>query len=402
MRLYGVNSALFVLFLASSFGWAGKACFAQGQSSPAPSPSDSAQGSTSPATAAPTPAPETTFSTSSVRLKGIDFAGMFDGYYSFNNNHPVSGFNEFYNFDDRTNQVDLNMLKLTISHDPDPVGFRVDVGLGRAFEIMHTPTPDPDGFRFLEQAYVSVKPKGWKGFEADFGEFATSAGAEVIETKDNWNYSRSFLFALANPYYHFGIRTSMPIGSTLNVGLQIVNGWNTIVDEHGNNMQTIGITEALTRKKFTWSNNYYVGPQYTSITRGNRNLYDTTLLLTPTDKFSAYINFDYGQQHSLAAGLNHWIGIAGAAHWQATKRIAFSPRFEYYNDSSGFTTGTAQKLHEITLTGEYKLLDGLLTRLEYRHDGSSVPYFDHGNESGVSRTQSTATIGLIAFFPVKH
>ncbi|MDQ2711255.1 MAG: porin [Acidobacteriota bacterium] len=402
MRVYGVNSTLFVLFLAFLMDWTGKACFAQGQSSPTPAPSDSAQGSTPPATAAPAPAPETTFSTSSVRLKGIDFGGMFDGYYSFNNNHPASGFNEFYNFDDRTNQVDLNMLKLTISHDPDPVGFRVDVGLGRAFEIMHTPTPDPDGFRFLEQAYVSVKPKGWKGFEADFGEFATSAGAEVIETKDNWNYSRSLLFALANPYYHFGIRTSMPIGSTLNVGLQVVNGWNTIVDEHGNNMQTIGITEALTRKKFTWSNNYYVGPQYTSITRGNRNLYDTTLLLTPTDKFSAYINFDYGQQHSLTAGLNHWIGVAGAAHWQMTKRIAFSPRFEYYNDSSGFTTGTAQKLHEITVTGEYKLLDGLLTRLEYRHDGSNVPYFDHGNETGVSRTESTATIGLIAFFPVKH
>jgi hypothetical protein len=167
-------------------------------------------------------------------------------------------------------------------------------------------------------------------------------------------------------------------------------------------MQTVGITGAITRKKFTWSHNYYVGPQYTAVTRGNRNLYDTTLLLTPTDKISAYFNFDYGQQHALPSGLNHWIGFAGAARFQLTKRIALSPRAEYYNDSTGFTTGTRQKLHEVTITGEYKILDGILARAEYRHDGSNVPYFDHGLQSGVSQTQNTATLGLIAWFPVKH
>jgi hypothetical protein len=351
-------------------------------------------------TAAPVPA--TALSTTSVRWNGIDFSGMFDGYYAFNNNHPANGFNNLYNFNDHTDQADLNLLKMTVSRDPDPIGFRLDVGLGRAMQIMHTPTPYPDGFRFIEQAYISVKPKGWKGFEADLGDFVTSAGAEVIESRDNWNYTRSLLFALAIPYYHFGIRTSMPIGSSLTLGLQVVNGWNAIVDQHGNNMQTVGLTGAIARKKFTWSHNYYVGPQYNVAAKGNRNLYDTTLLLTPTDRISAYLNFDYGQQHAQPTGLNHWIGFAAAAHFQLTKRIAFSPRAEYYNDSSGFTTGVVQKLHEVTFTGEYRVLDGILARAEYRHDGSNVPYFDHGLQSAVSKTQSTVTFGLIAWFPVKH
>jgi hypothetical protein len=392
-----------LLFLAVTGGWSqttsnsGQSSAPQSDTQTGPSPQPAV------APAQPTaPPPANTFSASSVRLGGVDFSGMVDGYYSLSDNHPASGFNNLYNFDDHADEADLNLLKLTASRDPDPVGFRVDFGLGRAMEIMHTPVPDPNGFRFIEQAYVSLKPKGWKGFEADFGDFVTSAGAEVIETKDNWNYSRSLLFALAIPYYHFGIRTSMPINGSITVGLQVIDGWNEIVDQHGNNMQTVGLTGTVTRKKFTWTNNYYVGPQYTALTTGNRNLYDTTLLLTPSDRFSAYLNFDYGQQHGILSGLNHWEGFAAAAHFQVTKRIAVSPRVEYYDDATGFTTGVKQNLHEITMTGEYKLIDGVLARLEYRHDGSDVPYFDHGLQSGVSKTQSTATLGLIAFFPARH
>ena len=348
------------------------------------------------------PASSAAASAPSLTFAKIDLTGMVDGYYSFNDNHPGSGLNQLYNFDDRTNQWDLNLAKLTLNRDPAPIGFRVDIGFGRTFEIEKTPHPDPDFYRFIEQSYVSFKPKDWKGFEADFGEFVTSAGAEVIESKDNWNYSRSLLFSFAIPYYHFGIRTSMPIGSSLNVGFQLVNGWNAIIDDHGNNMQTVGLTGAITRKKFTWSHNYYVGPQYTAVNNRNRNLYDTTLLLTPNDKLNAYLNFDYGMQHRALTGHDHWIGFAGAVHYQISKHFAISPRAEYYNDSTGFTTGTPQQLHEVTVTGEYKVFDGLLSRLEFRRDGSDEPFFQHGSGPLLSKAQTTVTLGLIAYYPVKH
>jgi len=354
---------------------------------------------TPPAAATP---PATPSAGQSLTFGKIDFSALLDVYGSWNDNHPGSNFNELYNFDDKTNQVDLNMLKVTASHDPDPIGFRLDIGWGRTFDDLHATKPNPEFFDYVEQAYVSVKPKGWHGFEADFGDFVTSAGAEVIESKDNWNYSRSLLFALAIPYFHFGVRTSMPIGSSVNVGVQVVDGWNQVVDQHGNNMQTVGLTGAITRKKFTWSHNYYVGPQWTGLNNRNRNLYDTTLLLTPTDKFNAYLNYDYGEQARIFGGHDHWTGFAAAAHFQLNKHIAISPRAEYYDDSTGFTTGSRQKLHEVTVTGEYKIIDNILARLEYRHDGSNIPYFDHGAQTGVSKTQSTVTIGLMAFYPVKH
>jgi hypothetical protein len=394
MRTHRITTVVWILAPFIGLNAWGQATYAAPQTSAQSPPAGQDQ--------APPPAAPAT-SGSSLSFGKIDFTGMVDGYYGFNNNHPESGFNRLYNFNDRTNQVDLNLAKLTVSRDPSPIGFRVDVGFGRAIEIEKTPHPDPDFYRFIEQSYVSVKPKSWKGFEADLGEFVTSAGAEVIETKDNWNYSRSLLFAWAIPYYHFGIRTSMPIGSSFNVGFQLVNGWNSIVDDHGNNMRTVGLTGAITRKKFTWSHNYYVGPQYTGANNRNRNLYDTTLLLTPNDKVSAYLNFDYGQQrHALTSGVDHWIGFAGAVHFQMNQHIAITPRAEYFNDASGFSTGTRQKLHEVTVTGEYKILNGLLSRLEFRRDDSNVPFFDHGTVPASSKSQTTVTLGLIAYYPVKR
>lgn len=346
-------------------------------------------------------------------IGGIDFSGTFDGYYSFNNNHPPEALtygNQLYNFDDKANSFDLNMIKLTASHDPDPIGFRFDFGFGRAFDQIHLGEQAPEIFRYVEQAYVSWKPAGGKGFEADFGDFVTSAGAEVIESKDNWNYSRSLLFSWAIPYYHMGLRTSIPI-KAWTVGLQVVNGWNDITDN--NSGKTIGVTAGITKKKFAWSNNYYVGPEKTYISSvphsgsGNRNLYDTTLLLTPLDAFNAYINFDYGEDHAvstLGTSLGHtrWVGIAGAAHFQVNKFFAVSPRFEWYDDADGFTTGTRQKLHEVTLTGEYKMLEGLLARLEYRRDDSNQLFFYRGDTPDASKTQTTVTLGVVAFFGPKR
>ena len=36
----------------------------------------------------------------------------------------------------------------------------------------------------------------------------------------------------------------------------MVNGWNNIIDDTGKNMQTVGITGAYAKKKFTWNNTF--------------------------------------------------------------------------------------------------------------------------------------------------
>jgi hypothetical protein len=335
----------------------------------------------------------------------ISVSGVLDGYYDFDANHPDDGDTQLRNFDIRANTVSLAEAKIVLAHDPAPFGIRADIGFGSAFDVMHPSNPSRGGLKYVEQMFVSAKPAKWKGFEADFGQFVTSAGAEVIESADNWNYSRSLLFVLAIPYYHFGLRTSMPVTSTITAGVQVVQGWNNIFDN--NSGKTVGITAVQAKKYYTLNTNYYVGPENNNTDHGYRNLFDTTLLLTPNAKFNAYINYDYGQNRNAnstntgVGSLAHWQGIAGAAHIQATSKITATVRAEYYSDPNGFTTDQTQKLNEVTSTADYLIYAGILARAEYRHDHSNQLYFQKNGIPASVSGQSTFEVSLIAFFGPK-
>jgi len=370
----------------------------------------------------------------------IDFAGTIDGYYNFNFNHPHfevgndSGqVNYLYNFNSPANQFSLNMVKLGMSHTADPVGFEFDLMYGNTDAAI----PATAGIdQYIENAYVTFKPAKAHGFEADFGKFVTTAGAEVIESYSNWNYSRSLLFSWAIPYYHFGLRTSWPMGKHWTGGIQVVNGWNNTLSNRSG--ATVGLNAAGTYAKWGLVLDYYGGPGNPGTNAGWHNLYDTTLTLTPTAKFSMYLNYDYDEQQFVNnfpvnafyknGTIATWQGLATALHFQLTSKWAFTPRLEWFDDPEGAGIAGAnpnangdlvkQTVKEGTLTLEYKFLEGLMWRGEYRYDWSNQPFFLVGAECGFttgpgcvsgeakglgnSDHQNTLTFAVIAFFGPKR
>lgn len=324
----------------------------------------------------------------------IKFSGLVDGYYSLNFNHPASGGNLYRNFDVMANQFSLNMAKLTLEHDADPVGFKLDLGFGKAYKVFHAAEPGGDVMNWVPQAYVSLKPKQLKGTQFDFGKFYTSAGAELTETHLNWNYSRSFIYAMG-PYYHMGLRVTQPLSGNFTAGVQVLNGWNNVQDN--NSGKTIGLTSALTTSKVSWFNNYYTGPEKTGTNEGKRNFFDTVVLLTPAEKANFYVNFDYGTENIIGGGSQDWVAIAGAAKFQVTPKVALTPRVEYFDDKHGWATLTPQKLKEFTFTAEYKMAEGFLARAEYRRDWSDQAVFERGT-GGLHKSQTTLLVGVVAFF----
>jgi hypothetical protein len=204
------------------------------------------------------------------------------------------------------------------------------------------------------------------------------------------------------------------VSKTETIGVQLVNGWNNLTKSNGG--VTVGLTSAYVKPKYTWNVNYYVGPENADTQKGKRNLIDTTLLLTPSAKFNAYLNYDYGQNrdgiYNTGDGpqgdkaLYHWQGIALAARQQVTAKQALAGRIEYFSDRQGMMTGSdgGQAVKEFTATYEYKWIEGLLARFEYRRDWSTIKFFSKGNGLGNDyvKAQSTLTAGFVAFFGPKR
>jgi Putative beta-barrel porin-2, OmpL-like. bbp2 len=348
-----------------------------------------------------TPSPSS--SSSSSLLGATTVSGLIDVYYGYNFNQPHDNLTALRAFDGPTNQFALNLVELTIDKAPDPgnsrMGYHVGLGFGQAMNVVNSSEYGGLGFaQYLKEAYFSYLAPAGKGLQFDVGKFVTPHGAEVIETKDNWNYSRGLLFTYAIPYYHFGLRTRYAFNDRYSVTGFLVNGWNNLVDT--NTGKTAGVSFAWNpTRKLNITQNYMAGPQLTGGSSHLRQLSDTVITYSPTAKLSLVSNFDYGRENRIATRTVFWTGAAQYIRYNINERYALAARYEYYNDHDGFTTGTAQHIHEITGTLQRLVANHLITRLEFRRDFSNRPVFTNGDIP--VRGQNTITAGLAFAFDTR-
>jgi hypothetical protein len=347
----------------------------------------------------------------SVSLAGLlgptSVSGFVDVYYGQNFNNPAPQTNGLRFFDGPTNQFGLNLVELIVDKAPDPsnsrTGYRVALGFGQAMNVVNGSEPKAGlGFdQYLKEAYFSYLAPVGKGLQVDVGKFVTPHGAEVIETKDNWNYSRGILFSYAIPYYHFGMRAKYAFNEKYSLTGFFVNGWNNVVDN--NTGKTYGMSFAWTpNKKFGIIENYMAGPEQGGLNSTWRQLSDTVITYSPTSKLSFIVNGDYGRGDRFddgEGGLSkpaYWTGVAGYVKYAFTGTSSFAARYEYYDDHDGFTTGAVQHFNEFTTTFEKIVAHHIISRFEYRRDMSNQPAFLKG--SAPVKDQDTLTAGLVFTF----
>jgi hypothetical protein len=373
---------------------------------------------TAPAAAAPAPGPLDGIASV---LKGATINGLIDIYYGYNFNSPSNHISGLRLFDQRANEFALNLIELGLVKTPDSssrLGYNFTLGFGDAMQIVNA--ADPTFMQYLKEAYLSYMAPVGKGLQIDFGKFVTPAGAEVIESNANMNYSRSLLFNYAVPFYHFGGRAKYAFNDKYSLTGYLVNGWNDIVHDsnplnnsiNGNPQNALfpipnhytdsgktgGLSFAWTpTKKVSLTETWFGGPGAVPSDLGNwRNLSDTVLTYTPTAKLTLTGNGDYGRvQFSKAQGNpKDWAGVAGYAKYQFNPLYALAARLEYFNDHTGYTTGVGQHVFEFTGTAERKFVRHLIARLEYRVDDSDKNFFNRG-ASRMASTQQTVMGGLI-------
>ena len=373
---------------------------AAAQSPPPPPAGTAPAGSTTPA---PPPVEEKTEAAAEVPafFRGTEVGGLVDAHYDFFSTRPA-GDAQYRNFDTRHDQFRLAMAQIWLSKAPTAssrAGYKVKVSGGPASTIVQSLEPGSSSvLQAIEEGFISYLAPIGKGLQFDVGKFVTQHGAEVIEAKDNWNYSRSLLFALAIPYYHSGVRATYAPNDKITFMANLVNGWNNVVENNG--AKTFGAqvifkpTAALSLVQ-----NYMAGPEQPDNTVDWRQLSDTTVTYVVNPKLSVMGNYDYGTD-TVSGARVHWQGLATYAKLQATPWLAFAPRFEIYDDASGFTTGVVQTLKEGTATVELKPTETFMWRIEYRTEFSDEPVFKM-RDGSLKKTQKSIAFGLLYSFSYK-
>ena len=333
-----------------------------------------------------------------------------DVYGGYNANTPFVRRPHLHNFDTNTGQFGLNMIELIADKAPDAtagrVGYHVSLGFGQAMNAVNS----TDGFatgetelnfdQYLKEGYIDYLVG--KKLTVTVGKFVTPAGAEVIESKDNWNYSRGLLFAWAIPYFHFGTSAKYAFNSKFAVTGYLVNGWNNSIDN--NSGKTTGFSAAWTpNAKWSLIQNYLVGPEQPT---------DNGAFRQPVRHggivFAQQPSFPSWRTTTTATitcpGLTvdrstsvHWSGIAGYIKYAPNDKWAFATRGEYFSDNGGTQTGTPQKLSEVTITLQRMLASKLMTRLEFRRDMSDQDVFPDPTRL-LKDSQNTVTLGMVYAF----
>jgi hypothetical protein len=370
-----------------------------------------------PAAAAPAAAPA---ADTKVNLAGLlgptTFTGFVDAYYSFNFNQPgnlggasgpngIDG-NALQFFDNNTNQFSLNAAEMVVDRAPDATaggtgraGYHIGIIYGQAAQAINGADSTDRSNLALKEAYVDyIAPIG-KGLTFTFGKFVTPAGAEVIESNGNWNYSRSILFYYAIPYFHFGANAKYTFNTQWAVTGYLVNGWNNT--QQVNTGKTYGVSIAYTPTKL-WAitENYLAGPQddvalVGAVGKPNdnwRQLSDTVVTYSPNAKWNFIVNGDYGYgdvypTFTTTKGVTttknsqpvDWWGAAGYVKYAPNDKSYFAVRGEYFSDPQGFALFGAGNTNghagEGTATYAYNLTSGLQTRFEFREDYSNRKRF---------------------------
>jgi len=302
-------------------------------------------------------------------------------------------------FDAPTGFVPGN-VRLGLGMAPAPAGFRIDLGYGLTASVVDATTAaaaagtSPTAGIFVQQAYAAMK---LGPVEVDVGRFVTSAGAEVIDAKDNWLYSRSFTFNL-EPLTHTGLRATLPLSETLSLTLGVNNGWDAVVTNHagktfqgtiawsGPSASTVALTAYVGNNPTLWSG--------AANTTGETRTFLDGVVGTTVGALDLSLNFDYATENSLA----YWSGSAMARLHLPNDVARITGRFEYADDLDGarFSGGIKDATYwEGTLGLSFPVGANSELRFEGRYDKASEQLFKKPDPTD---SQVTALIAAVAWF----
>ena len=292
--------------------------------------------------------------------------------YSFGGPTKADGFN-------------LNVVQLSISNPLDEAewsaGYTADLWLGPDANTLASQSTLAGGTSDLaiRQAYVALRTPVGNGIDWKIGVFDTIIGYEVLGSPNNPNFTRSYGFTI-EPTTHTGIHAGYKVNDTLSVMACVADTVGPTINGRANppkaeSYKTYMGAFALTApESWGWAkgstlNAGVINGFNSSLGDNQTSWYVGSTLNTPVNGLKVGVAFDYADFHNRAAGVgdNQWV-IGGYASYQATEKLSFHGRGEYFVTDGG--AGLDTEIWELTATVQYDLWKNVLSRLEFRWDHS--------------------------------
>jgi hypothetical protein len=310
-------------------------------------------------------------------------------------------------FDDRANSFYLNAVQLNLERLATKdmiVGYHLELAAG------HDPAIYDAGNVALQEGWVQIMAPLGSGLDIRVGKMAKLAGYEVLESVNDFNYSRGMLFSFVQPFTTTGIRMEYNITEMFSTTIGFNNGFNRAAtfedNDHGKAIELQFLVKPVKDAWVAATLQFGSENGTTGSTNDKVYLFDITGAFT-MDKLTLALNVDWGSaQGAIGARRAAVSGLALYAKFQANDWFAQSLRVEYFSDHDGGgfglgpvggfqDSGTGSRVFEFTLTSEVKVAQQLILRFEIRHDDSNNHNFNRDGRGA----RGDNTVGFEAIMP---
>jgi len=354
--------------------------------------------------------------------------------YKFGGSEKADGFN-------------LNVVQLRIDKPLDEsdwaAGYRADLWFGPDANTLGTQsafgtgngTKASQGDFAVRQAYVALRAPVGTGLDFKMGVFDSIIGYESVESGNNPNFTRSYGHSI-EPQTMTGLLASYRFCDCFSASVGVADTWGPTIND-----RAFAPVNAPTQQQKSESYKTYMGSialtapddwgflagstLYAGILSGFGDIALTGLtpndtvtltsyyvgatVATPVTGLRAGVAFDYLDVRHVDKDP---YAVAGYLSYQATEKLSFHGRVEYFRDSLDNTTrgflfapnstvagvptlNGKNKAEVLALTGtvQYDLWKNVISRLEVRYDASLSGNDLFGGETGGSASGAAADKG---------
>jgi hypothetical protein len=308
------------------------------------------------------------------------------------------GYNLNFNFPDnklwrsrattfRVNHPQVNLAMGYINKEATPQSrWGIEFGLQAGVDTQNlVPEPPPasnepiknaDSIRHIYRANGTYLFPVGKGLEVTGGLLNSFIGYESYLAIQNINYTRGYILDYV-PYFLFGFQGTYPINNSLDLTLNISDGWNYLA--HPNDFPNLGLQAAWQLSpQIRFIQNFYYGPDQEETNLEFWRFFSDSILEWKKEPFLLAGAIDFGTEKQ-AEMIGHprfnWMSGALWFGWHIGGPWNLGLRGEFYSDPDGIGTGSKQRIHAYTGTMQYTFSpiasNTIVLSAEYRYDHST-------------------------------